>query len=115
MNKAIGILFGIACFSTSALSSSIMGSGMWFWIIICVGTFVAASQFVSVLKGIGSGLATILAGISILAVLLGLVAATIGGSFKIDDSSALLLLLFSIIAILGITLGVMFKKSLTAK
>lgn len=110
MNKLIAILFALTCFSTSALSSSMMGAGMWFWIIIGIGIFVAISQFYPMLRGAGAGLAMLLAGISTLAILLGLLAATVGGSFKMDGSSAGLLFLFFIIAVLGLTLGVMHKR-----
>ncbi|WP_086929442.1 hypothetical protein [Agarilytica rhodophyticola] len=43
--------------------------------------------------------------ISILAVLLGLIAATIGGSFKLQDKEVLLPLSFFLIAIFGLILG----------
>ncbi len=112
MNKVIGMLFAVVCFSASALSNSIMGAGMWFWIIIITGLFVAISQYYPRLRGLGAGLAVLLSIISIFAVGLGLLASTIGGSFNIDDSSALLLLLFFVIFILGLVLGSMYKKSM---
>ena len=89
-----------------------MGIGMWFWVIISVGLFVAISQYYSPLRGIGSGLAVLLGIVSICAVFLGLVAATIGGSFHLDDREALLLFLFFIIFLLGLILGFMYKKSI---
>jgi hypothetical protein len=112
MNKIIGILFAVVCFSTSALSSHIMGVGMWFWVIIVTGLFSAISQYYPVLRGVGSGLAVLLGILSLLDVGLGLLASTIGGSFKIDFNSAVLLLLFFIIFILGLMLGSMYKKSI---
>lgn len=115
MNKVIAILFALACFSTSTLSSRMMGTGMWFWLIIAVGAFVAVSHFIPSLVCIGSGLALLLAGVSLCAVVLGLLAATIGGSFTIDTNSALLLSLFFIIFVLGLTLGIMCKHSLKPK
>ena len=110
MNKIIGISFAIVCFSASALSSNIIGAGMWFWIIIITGLFVAISQYYPRLRGIGSGLAVLLSIISIIAVGLGLLASTIGGSFNIDDSFVLLLFLFFVIFALGIVLGSMYKR-----
>jgi hypothetical protein len=110
MNKIIAILFALTCFATSALSNSIMGAGMWFWVIIVAGAFVAVSQFYPLLRGAGAGLAMLLAAISFLAVLLGLLVATVGGSFKMDGSSAGLLVLFFISGVLGVTLGVIHKR-----
>ncbi len=115
MNKVIAILFAITCFSTSAVSSSIFGIGTGFWIIITTGFIVASSQFFPAIKGAGSGLALLFSLMSILAVIFGLVAATIGGSFKMDDSSALLLFLFFMIAVFGITLASMHKKSIKSE
>tara|TARA_R110001583_G_scaffold22377_5_gene83983 strand:+ start:16810 stop:17169 length:360 start_codon:yes stop_codon:yes gene_type:complete len=110
MNKVIGIIFAIVCISASAFSSSILGIGMWFWIIIGIGMFVGFSQFFPLLKRTGSGLAILSSVISLLTVLLGLLAATVGGSFNMDNQSAILLLLFFMIAILGGTLGIINKK-----
>jgi len=115
MNKLIGLIFAAVCISTSALSNSIMGAGMWFWVIIIVGVFAAISQYYPMLRGVGSGFAVLLSVVSICAVVLGLVASTIGGSFKIENSLALLLFLFFIIFILGILLGYMYKKSLKSQ
>lgn len=111
MNKLIGILFAIACFSTSALSSSIMGVGMWFWVILAAGLLVAACQWIPRLQSLAAGVAFSLSIISILAVLLGLLASTIGGSFNIDSSSAFLLFLFFIIAVLGFVLSSLYRRS----
>jgi hypothetical protein len=115
MNKVIGILFALACFATSAQSNSMMGAGLWFWVIIATGFIVASSQFFPRLKGPGSGLALLLGIISICAILFGMIAATIGGSFKMDDSSALLLFLFFIIVVLGFTLAIMYKRSIRSR
>ena len=112
MHRTLGVLFAFTFFSTSALSFSMMGAGVWFWIIIGVGLFVAVSQYSTVLRGAGAGLATLLSVISICAVLLGLVAATIGGSFRLETNEAFLLLLFFVIAVLGFCLGRSFKNSI---
>lgn len=112
MNKIIAILFAITCFATSILSNSIMGAGLWFWVILSTGLVVVASQHIESLRGVGSLFAVLLSFISVFAVLFGLVAATIGGSFHLDDNEALLLFLFFIIAILGFALGIIYKKSL---
>ena len=102
----------MACFATSAVSSSIMGAGMWFWLIIIVGSFVAVSQFYSKLRGAGAGLALSLSMLSVCAVVLGVLAATIGGSFRMDESTSLLMFLFCIVAVLGVLLAVLHKDYL---
>ena len=112
MNKAIGVFFALACLATSAQSNSMMGAGFWFWTIVVAGLIVATSQFFPQLKGPESGLALLLGIISICTTLFDMLAATIGGSFKMDDSSALLLFLFVIIAVLGFTLAIMYKRSI---
>ncbi len=114
MNKFIGILFAIACIATAAVSNSMMGAGLWFWIIIATGFIVAISQFFPLLRGIGSGLAFILSVFSLIAILLGLLAATIGGSFNMDSSTALLLFLFLVIAVLGFIVSSLYTRSMRA-
>lgn len=104
MNKIVAILFAIACFATSAVSGSILGVGMWFWIIIATGVFVAVSQFVPMLRGLGSVAALLLGVISVCAVGLTLLVATTGGSFKLDNKEALLVFTFFMIAVLGFSL-----------
>jgi len=112
LSKVIGIFFAIACFATAAMSNSMMGAGFWFWAIIGTGCIVAISQFYPKLRGAGSGLAMLLSIMSVFAVALGMLAATIGGSFKMDDNSAFLLFLFSLIAILGFVVGSLYKQSI---
>jgi len=112
MNKIVGILFAIACIATSAVSGSILGVGMWFWIIIAAGVFVAVSQFIPMLRGLGSVAALLLGVISVCGVMLTLLAATTGGSFKIDNNEALLVFTFFMIAVLGFSLvGISKRKS----
>jgi len=88
-----------------------MGTGLWFWVIIITGLTVAASQFIPILQSLGTVLAALLGTVSSCAVLLGLVAATIGGSFRLNDNETLLLFLFFMIAVSGFTLVVINNKS----
>lgn len=104
MNKFIGILFAISCVATSWISGGLLGVGMWFWIIIAIGVFVAVSQFIPILRGLGSAAALLLGVISVCAVGLTLLAATTGGSFKLDNKEALLVFTFFMIAVLGFSL-----------
>ncbi len=63
------------------MSNSLLGAGMWFWIILVSGLFVAVSAYIPELEMLGAFVARLLALGSIGAVLLGLVAVTAGGSF----------------------------------
>ncbi len=110
MNKVFAILFTISCIATSTVSSHIMGIGIWFWVIIVIGMVVGISQFFKPLIEMGTALAILLSVISACAILLGLVAATIGGSFRMDDSAALLLFLFFTIIMNGIALALVNNK-----
>jgi vacuolar-type H+-ATPase subunit I/STV1 len=63
------------------MSNSLLGAGMWFWIILVSGLFVAVSAYIPELEMLGTFVARLLALGSIGAVLLGLVAVTADGSF----------------------------------
>jgi hypothetical protein len=110
MNKAVAILFAISCLTTSNTSANILGVGMWFWIIAATGIFVAVSQFLPALRQLGSAAALLLALIAVLAVVLTLLAATIGGSFKLDNREALLVFGFFMIAVTGLLLARVNKR-----
>jgi hypothetical protein len=102
LNKILGVFFAISCFATSGLSGSMLGVGMWFWIIVATGFFVAISQFVPGLRGIGTVAASILGVIAILAALLALFV-VIGGSGP-SNEDILLILGFVMIAVFGFSL-----------
>lgn len=110
MNRFVAILFALSCVATSFVSGNLLGVGMWFWVILATGFLVAASQFHPSTQSIGAALAGLLGVVSVLAVVLGLVAATIGGSFKLEDNETLLLLCFFLIAVFGFALVRMNKK-----
>lgn len=84
---------------------------MWFWIISVTGVFVAISQFLPTLRAIGGVAALVLAVISLIAVALTLLAATIGGSFELDHRETLLVLGFFMIAVSGILLARINKRA----
>ena len=111
VNRAVAILFAIACLVTSFASASILGVGMWFWIITAPGMFVAVSQFVPALRGFGGVAASLLAAISVIAVVFTLLAATVGGSFKLDSRETLLVFGFFMIVVLGFLLARVNKRS----
>ena len=115
MHKVISTIVAILAYLTAAQSGSILGVGMWFWIIIAAGTFVGISQYSPPLRNLGSAVAGLLSTISLCAVALGLIAATIGGSFRLGDDEGLLLFLFGLIVIFGFTLVFINKKDTTFK
>lgn len=102
MHKSVSLLFGFACLATALQSNSILGAGVWFWVILLSGFFVAASAHLPKIASLGAALAAILVIIAIGAILLGLVAATAGGSFRLQPSEALLLFFFGLICIFGV-------------
>jgi hypothetical protein len=111
MNKIFGISFTIACLVTAAASNSLLGVGMWFWIILATGIFVGASQFVPALSASGAAAASLLAVLSVCAVVLTLLAATIGGSFELNGGETLLVFGFAMIAISGFLVARINKKA----
>jgi len=111
LRKTISILFALLCLGTAALSNSILGPGMWFWIIIVAGIFVGISQFFPGFQSAGSLMAGLLSVVSVCAVLLGLLAATVGGSFRLDDNEAFLFMLFALVAASGFALVALCRKT----
>jgi len=103
MNKVIAFLFTLACFSTAAASNSILGAGMWFFIIVATGIFVSVSQFHPFFRDLGSTAAFLLAIISVAAVALTLLAGTIGSN-GLGGSEAWLVMSFTMIAVFGFLL-----------
>lgn len=116
MGKVFSLLFALACLSTSVVSARMMGAGLWFWVIMFIGVFVAVSQCMPnaplMFRGAGAGLALLLSFVAIAAVLLGLLAATIGGSFSLGASEALLLFLFFLIAVFGVAVAINHKRKI---
>lgn len=95
-------VFALSCIGAFFLSGRILGPGMWGWIILAAGVVVASSPYISSLTAFGRVLGLLLAVVAIGAVALGLLAATIGGRFRLPGDQALLLGLFAIIAVSGI-------------
>ena len=111
MNKILGIFFTISCLATAAASNSLLGVGMWFWIILTTGFFVGASQFIPALSPFGAAAASLLSVLSVCAVVLTLLAATIGGSFELNGGETFLVFGFSMIAISGFLVARINKKA----
>ena len=104
LNKTLGVFFAISCFATSGLSGSMLGVGMWFWIIVATGFFVAISQFVPILRGIGTVAASVLGVIAILAALAALLVVMSFGGSGASNEDILLILGFVMIAVFGFSL-----------
>lgn len=106
MAKRIGsfssALFGITCIAAFGLGTYIFGPGMWGWIFLALGVFVAASPYLPRIQPAARGIALTAAVIALLGVVLGLLASTIGGSFRLPGEQALLLFLMSLIGVFGI-------------
>ncbi|GGI67851.1 hypothetical protein GCM10009332_01350 [Shewanella gelidii] len=93
---------------------------MWFWAILTAGVFVAISPYLPKFTDSGKhfavSLSTVIAGVSacfsICAVGLGLLAATVGGNFRLDVEEAWLLILFGLTAIMGIILVVVNRRDI---
>jgi len=95
------IIFALACIAAAYLSGRILGPGMWGWLMLGGGIFVAISPHLGPLREPGRVIATIAGILSTLAAVLTLLAATIGGSFKLPPDEAQLVTAFVIIAIAG--------------
>jgi hypothetical protein len=115
MNRIVAILFALSCFVTSFTSGGMLGVGMWFWIIIATGAFVAVSQFLPTLQRLGGMIAGLAGMLAVIALLLTLAAATIGGSFKLNNSESLLLFGFFLVAVFGVTLSRLNKNPRTVE
>jgi hypothetical protein len=98
----ISAVFALACACTSVLSASILGLGVWGWLTIFGGLFVGVSPYISSIQAAGRAIALVMAILSLLAVALGLLAATVGGSFRLPSDQALLFALFGMIGISSI-------------
>ena len=99
-------IFGLACVATMWQSAQILGTGLWGWAFLAVGCFVAVGPYVAALRGPARAVALVFGILAFLAVALGLLAATIGGSFRLPDDQALLLVTFCVVGVFGI---VVFK------
>lgn len=110
--KLVSFCMAISCFITAFLSFQLFGEGMWFWVIIGVGLTTLIALFNDKVQPVAVVFSGLLALVSVGAVLLGLVAATIGGSFKMDSASAFLLFFFGLIAVFGSTMVYLNKKRL---
>ena len=104
-NMFSSLIFSSACFCMALISADLLGPGMWGYLFIGGGLFVGVSAFVPALDVAARTTAVLAALLAVAAVLLGLLAATIGGSFQLRGSEAWLLASFAVIAIAGFVRG----------
>jgi len=95
-------LYALACLASAALSAQILGPGMWGGVFLCAGLFVGASPYFPVIRQPAKSIALLSAILAFLAVALGLLAATTGGSFRLPTDQAFLLTMIGAIGVFGI-------------
>lgn len=98
-------IFAAACLAAAFLSGNILGVGMWAWLMLGAGIFVGLSVHFPVLAATGRAVGLLAGVLGFIAVALGLLAATIGGGFKLPADQASLLALIFVIAASGIALS----------
>jgi len=98
-------LLAIACLVAAALSASILGPGMWAVALTVAGLAFAASPYVPSIQPAVRAVALVGGVLALLAVALGLLAATTGGSFRLPDDQAALLAALAAVGILGIVVN----------
>ncbi len=76
---------------------------MWGWLMVLGGLFVGVSPHIPLLATAGRAVAFLAGVLGVLAVALGLLAATTGGSFRLPVDQALLLVLIAVAGVTGIT------------
>ena len=112
MAKLLSVLFAMCCLGVAFLSNNILGPGFWFWAISCAGLIVGVTAFIPTLAILGVVIAGLMSSIAVLAILLGLLAATVGGSFRLPEEQVILLALFGLAAFLGFILVIIQTKQL---
>lgn len=94
-------VFALGCAAITWQSAAILGTGFWGWLILGVGVIVGVSPYFRYLRELGRVMALLMSGVAFLAILLGLLAATVGGSFNLPANQAALLFSFGTVGILG--------------
>ena len=94
--------FALASIAAAVLSGRIVGTGMWGTLMVIGGAFVGLSPHVPVLKVSGRAVALLAGVLCALASGIGLLAATVGGGFRLPADQGLLLGLLILMAVTGI-------------
>ena len=96
------LLFVSAVAGACGYSMSILGAGMWAWLLLLVAGFVLVSVFVPSLDHMATILGKISGLLAVLALALLLLAATVGGSFRMSESNAIFAVLLVLVALFGL-------------
>ena len=70
MRKPVAMIPCACCIGTSFVSGSLLGPGMWYWVIIAAGVLVPATQFIPAIQSLGVLIALLLGIVSVFAVAL---------------------------------------------
>lgn len=97
------LLFSIAAIATSVYSMSAFGPGMWSWIFVAVGLVVLISTFLPRLDRLARVLGQVSGALSGLALVLVLLAATVGGSFRMSESNVVFAFMLAGLTVLGLS------------
>ena len=95
-------LFALACLAAAGLSAQILGAGIWGTAFVVFGGLVASGPYFRAMREPARAIALLAAIVAFLAVALGLLAATIGGTFRLPNDQALLLTAIGLIGVFGI-------------
>ena len=95
-------VFAFTCFAAAALSFRILGPGLWGGVFVVVGVLIGASPYIGAMREPARAIALLQTMLAFLAVILVLLAATTGGSFRLPDDQALLLAMIGAIGALGL-------------
>lgn len=95
-------VFAAACVAALWLSIRIEGTGPWGVAFLLAGALVAAAPHVGALRVPSRIVALVFAVLALLAVGLGLLAATVGGSFRLPGEQAALLAAFGVVGLSGL-------------
>jgi hypothetical protein len=97
------ILFMLTAAGAGLYSISIFGTGMWSYIIIGVAGLQLVSLFMTSLNKIAALAARATGILSVIALVLLLVAATTGGSFRMSQSNIILSFLMVFLSVFGLS------------
>ena len=96
------MLFILCALATAWVSATMMETGFWSMLILAGAAFVALGLFAPVVQPLVRVFAGLCATIAVMAVLLGLLAATTGGSFRLPQDVAMLLFCMGGVFVFGL-------------
>lgn len=107
LNSFVALLFLFSCCGTALVSGAIWGLGPWAAMFTVAGLFVMISRVHFSLDLFARGIAGLTALISVLSLLFGLIASTIGGSFRVDQPTLLLFIGLFFMFLFGLIFALM--------